>query len=257
MRMKITVLGCSGGIGGHHLRTTSLLAVHDLLIDAGTGVADLTLAELALIDHVFLTHSHLDHIASLPLLIDSVSDLRQKPLIVYGLGETLDIIARHIFNWAIWPDFTRIPTTDHPLMVYCPLEVGQSVHLAGRTITALPAEHTVPAIGYQLDSGTGSLVFTGDTTVNDRFWPVVNEIANLRYLLIETAFPNREQKLAELSKHLCPSMLATELSQLNKSVEVYVSHLKPSQIELTMAEIDAGFGHNRPQMLKNQQTFIL
>lgn len=255
--MIIKVLGCSGGIGGHHLRTTSLLVDHDVLIDAGTGVADLTLAELAMIDYVFLTHSHLDHIASLPLLIDSVSDLRQKPLMVYGLPATLEAISEHIFNWAIWPDFTRIPTVERPLMVYRPLTVGQRIELDGRTFTALPAEHTVPAVGYQLDSGLGSLVFTGDTTVNDHFWPVVNEIANLRYLLIETAFPNREQRLAEISKHLCPSMLASELRRLNKRIEVYVSHLKPGLIELTMAEIDAGFPDHGPQMLKNQQTFTV
>lgn len=255
--MKIEVLGCSGGIGGQHLRTTSLLVDRDLLIDAGTGVADLALTELAAIDHVFLTHSHLDHIASLPLLIDSVSDLRQKPLCVYGLTATLEAIAAHIFNWVIWPDFTRIPSAEFPLMVYCPLTIGQRVELHGRSITVLPAEHTVPAVGYQLDSGNNSLVFTGDTTVNDRFWPVVNQIANLRYLLIETAFPDREQRLAEISKHLCPSMLVSELSRLNKRIEVYVSHLKPGLVELTMAEIDAGFADNSPRMLKHRQTFIV
>ncbi len=255
--MKIDVLGCSGGIGGQHLRTTSLLVDQDVLIDAGTGVADLTLAELAAIDHVFLTHSHLDHIASLPLLIDSVSDLRQKPLQVHGLVATLEAIAKHIFNWVIWPDFTRIPTIERPLMVYCPLTVGQCVELGGRKFTALPAEHPVPAVGYQLDSGEGSLVFTGDTTANDFFWPIVNEIDNLRYLLIETAFPDRERQLAEISKHLCPSMLVEQLSRLNRRIEVYVSHLKPGLIELTMAEIDASFADNRPRMLKHRQTFIV
>jgi ribonuclease BN (tRNA processing enzyme) len=84
-------------------------------------------------------------------------------------------------------------------------------------------------VGYQLDSGSGCLVFTGDTTVNDSFWPVVNRIANLRYLLIETAFANREQRLAEISKHLCPSMLADELHKLTIKPEIYISHLKPGQ----------------------------
>ena len=35
--MRLRVLGCSGGIGGRHLRTTSFLADSDILIDAGTG----------------------------------------------------------------------------------------------------------------------------------------------------------------------------------------------------------------------------
>lgn len=140
-------------------------------------------------------------------------------------------------------------------MQYRAIALGQSVRLGERTITALPAEHTVPAVGYQLDSGAGSLVFTGDTTVNDRFWPVVNRIANLRYLLIETAFPNREQRLAELSKHLCPSLLASELRKLSIAAEIYISHLKPSQIELTMAEVQACAADFRPRMLQNNQVF--
>ncbi|MEF8769136.1 3',5'-cyclic-nucleotide phosphodiesterase [Candidatus Accumulibacter contiguus] len=232
-----------------------MLVDNDLLIDAGTGVADLSLAELALIDHVFLTHSHLDHIASLPLLIDSVSDLRDKPLTVYATAATLDIIGRHIFNWAIWPDFSVIPSREKAIMRFQSICLGQSVRLGERTITALPAEHTVPAVGYQLDSGLGSLVFTGDTTANDAFWPVVNRIANLRYLLIETAFPNRDQMLAEISKHLCPKMLANELKKLSIPAEIYISHLKPSQIELTMAEIQACAGDFKPRMLQNNQVF--
>jgi ribonuclease BN (tRNA processing enzyme) len=253
--MKLRILGCSGGIGGRHLRTTSMLVDKDVLIDAGTGVADLSLAELAVIDHVFLTHSHLDHIASLPMLIDSVSDLRDQPLTVYATAATLEVLAKHIFNWSIWPDFSVIPSGERAIMRYQTITLGQSVRLGERVITALPAEHTVPAVGYQLDSGAGSLVFTGDTTANDTFWPVVNRIANLRYLLIETAFPNREQRLAELSKHMCPNMLASELKKLSRDAEIYISHLKPSQIELTMAEIEDCAGDFRPRMLKNNQVF--
>jgi len=253
--MKVRVLGCSGGIGGHHLRTTSMLVDHDILIDAGTGVADLSLTELAAIDHVFITHAHLDHLVALPLMIDSIADLRDKPLVVYATDATLDIIRQHIFNWAIWPDFSEIPSREKPGMRYQPIRLGQATCLGGRRITALPAEHTVPAVGYQLDSGAGSLVFTGDTTVNDAFWPVVNAIAGLRYLIIETAFANRDKQLAAMSKHLCPDMLAAELAKLSGAPEIYVSHLKPGQIQQTMSEIEACAGEFKPQMLQNNQIF--
>lgn len=256
--MKVRILGCSGGIGGRHLRTTSMLVDHDILIDAGTGVADLPLAELAMIDHVFITHSHLDHIAALPLLIDSVADLRETPLTVYATDATLEIIRKHIFNWAIWPDFAEIPSRDKPAMRYQPIRLGQKTALGERCITALPAEHTVPAVGYLLDSGTASLAFTGDTTCNDAFWPVVNKIANLRFLIIETAFPNREKHLATVSKHLCPSMLADELGKLHSAgngVEIYITHLKPGQLELTMREIAQWAAAFSPRMLHNDQIF--
>lgn len=253
--MKVRILGCSGGIGGRHLRTTSMLVDHDILIDAGTGVADLSLAELAMIDHVFITHSHLDHIAALPLMIDSIADMRDKPVTVYASDATLEIIQNHIFNWAIWPDFSEISIREQAVMQYKAIRLGQKIRFGERTITAVPAEHTVPAVGYHLDSGAGSLVFTGDTTANDVFWPVINKIVNLRYLIIETAFSNQEKRLAIMSKHLCPSLLGDELAKLVRDATIYISHLKPGQIELIMGEIEECAGDFKPRMLQNNQVF--
>lgn len=253
--MKVRILGCSGGIGGAHLRTMSMLVDQDILIDAGTGVADLPLAELALIDHVFVTHSHMDHIAALPLMIDSVADLRDRPVTIHASEATLGILRKHIFNWAIWPDFSEISIRQSAVMQYHPMRVGERIALGARTITAVPAEHTVPAVGYHLDSGGGSLVVTGDTTRNAALWPVVNAIDNLRYLLIETAFSNREQGLAEISKHLCPSMLRDELAQMILRPEVYITHLKPGQVDLIMSEIVQCAGALEPKRLRNDQIF--
>lgn len=253
--MKVRVLGCSGGIGGRHLRTTSLLMDHDVLIDAGTGVGDLSIAELAQIDYVFVTHSHLDHIACLPFMIDTVGDLRTKPLTVYASQATIKILRNHIFNWAIWPDFSEIPTPERPVLRFEAIQLGQTIKLGQRSITVLPANHTVPAVGYQLDSGQASLVFTGDTSICPEFWVEVNKISNLRYLIAETAFSNREKPLAIISKHLCPSMLAEELANLQSTVELFITHLKPGQIELTMQEIEDFLGDHTPRMLQNNHVF--
>lgn len=253
--MKLKVLGCSGGIGGRHLRTTSLLVDNDILIDAGTGVGDVSLAELALIDHIFITHSHLDHVCSIPFLVDTVGGMRNKPLVIHAIEPTLEIIRNHLFNWSIWPDFTQIPTPSNPFMKYEALVLGQTLELKGRKITPLPANHVVPAVGYQVDSGRASLVFTGDTTTNDPLWNIVNRIANLRYLIIETAFCNRERDLAITAKHLCPSLLAEELAKLECSADVFITHLKPGEIELTMQEIEECAGEYKPRMLQNNQVF--
>ncbi len=255
--MKVRVLGCSGGIGGRHLRTTSLLIDHDILIDAGTGAGDLSVAELALIDHVFLTHSHLDHVACLPFIVDTVGDMRNKPLIVHATAATLEIIQSHIFNWAIWPDFAEIPSREQPFMRYEALKVGQKITLEGRHITVLPANHTVPAVGYGMDSGTASLAFSGDTTHCDDLWKAINKMRNLRYLIVETAFSNRERQLAVVSKHLCPHMLKEELVKLQREAEIYITHLKPGQIELTMQEIEECVGEYKPRVLQNNQVFEL
>jgi ribonuclease BN (tRNA processing enzyme) len=157
----------------------------------------------------------------------------------------------HLFNWAIWPDFTEIPTAEAPFLRYEDLEVGQAIELGGRTITPIPARHTVPAVGYHLDSGAASLVFTGDTGPNEALWKVVNGIANLKYLIIETAFSNKEQRLADISRHLCPNTLAEELKNLERNAEIYITHMKPGEIEPTMLEIEECAGAFRPRMLQN------
>ncbi len=215
--MRLRVLGCSGGIGGRHLRTTSFLVDADILIDAGSGVGDLTLAELSQVDHIFVTHSHLDHVTSIPFLVDTVGGMRSRPINVYATRPTIEILRNHLFNWAIWPDFTEIPSAEAPFMRYQEIELGKPVTLAGRIITPIPARHTVPAVGYHLDSGAASLVFTGDTGPNDALWQVVNRIANLKVLIIETAFSNKERQLAEMSRHLCPAMLGEELAKLERA----------------------------------------
>jgi ribonuclease BN (tRNA processing enzyme) len=256
VEMRIRVLGCSGGIGGG-LRTTALLVDDDILVDAGTGVGDLSLESLAKIDHIFVSHSHLDHVTSIPFLVDTVCWMRGSPIVVYGIKETLDILRAHLFNWKIWPDFTQIPDGDKPFMVYREIKVGETVDLGGRRFTATPANHTVPAVGYKLDNGRASLIFSGDTSTNDALWRVVNATPNLKYLIIETAFSNKERDIAVASKHLCPQMLAEELEKMRGNPEVFITHLKPGEGALTMKEVSQAAGRWRPRMLENNQEFTL
>lgn len=254
--MKIRVLGCSGGIGGG-LRTTALLVDDDILVDAGTGVGDLSLESLARIDHIFVSHSHLDHVTSIPFLVDTVCWMRGQPIVVYGIKETLDILRAHLFNWKIWPDFTEIPNREKPFMVYRELELGETVEVRGRRFTPIPANHTVPAVGYAIESARACLIYSGDTYLNDGLWKAVNDARNLKYLIIETAFPNKERSVAAASKHLCPATLAEELEKMRADPEVYITHLKPGEGALTMREVGQAAGRWRPRMLENNQVFSL
>jgi ribonuclease BN (tRNA processing enzyme) len=234
-----------------------MLVDNDILIDAGTGVGDLSIEQLIAINHIFVTHSHLDHITSIPFLLDTVMGLRPHPVTVHAIAETLQILKDHIFNWKIWPDFNAIPDKNQPFLLYEEVKLGKMVDMGGRKITALPANHAVPAVGYRLDSGKHSLVFTGDTTACDALWQQVNAIENLKYLIIETAFGNSDIKLAKVSKHLCPSLLREELSKLKRSAEVYITHLKPGEDEIIMREIEQSAIQFGPQALQNLQVFEL
>ncbi|HEY8353623.1 MAG TPA: 3',5'-cyclic-nucleotide phosphodiesterase [Methylophilaceae bacterium] len=256
--MRVRVLGCSGGIGGT-LRTTSFLIDEDILMDAGTGVCDLTIEQFLKIDHIFITHSHLDHVACIPLLADSVLGFRDAPITLYATAETWQILKAHLFNWKIWPDFTVIPSAEQPLLIWKEIRLGQTVDLGGRRFTPLPANHVVPTVGFHLEGREASMVFTADTTVCDELWPIVNRIANLKYLIIETAFSNAEIELARLSKHLCPTLLIEELGKLEHSPlpRIYITHLKPGEGEVIMREVDRDAYHFNARPLYNNHIFEL
>lgn len=235
--MKVRVLGCSGAIA-KDCRTTSFLIDGDMLVDAGTGVGDLTLDEMKGVKNVLLTHSHLDHVAALPLMIDAIASQLTSPVRVHALAGTIAALRAHVFNNVIWPDFSRIPTPEAPFISFHEVQVGQILEVAGKRIEVLPAVHTVPAAGYAVTTGKGCWVFTGDTERNPAFWRRINQM-NVAALVIETAFSNRERELARRSLHLSPNALADELDCIDRgsSFPIYITHTKPAETELIMAEI--------------------
>ena len=236
--MKLTILGCSGGIGsGRH--TTCLMVDDDVLIDAGSGITTLDFEQLLAIDHVFITHAHLDHVLGLPLLLDSVGDMRADPLTVHALPEVLEVLSTHLFNWKLWPDFREIPNAEAPWLRFAPLGLGEAFTLNGRTFTPLPANHVVPACALHVAAPTGSPVFSGDTTHCEAFIAGLNAIPDLRHLIIETSFENALADIARVSKHHWPDSLAAELQGLGVRPEVWITHLKPGNEAAIMNELRA------------------
>lgn len=236
--MRVRVLGCSGAIA-KGCRTTSFLLDGDVLVDAGTGVGDLTLDQMRAVQYVLLTHSHLDHVAALPLMIDAIASGLTRPVEVHALPGTIAALKAHVFNDVIWPDFTKIPSPRAPFVRFRELNVGQVLRLGGKQIEVLPAVHTVPAVGYAVSSGGGCWVFTGDTERNPAFWRRVNEL-DVAALVIETAFSNREKELAVRSLHLSPQTLSEELECIARDkprFPIYIMHTKPAETDLIMSEI--------------------
>lgn len=239
--MDVQVLGCGGSIGIPGEGTTAFLIDDDILIDAGTGVCNMPMSALEKIEHVFITHTHLDHICALPFLVDTVGVFRPRPLTVYASAASIASLKTHIFNNAIWPDFTRIPTPDKGVMRYVEIHNEQPVSLAragkGRTILPIEVEHTVHAFGFIADDGGNRWAFSGDTHRTDRFYEIINRMGNVSRLFIEAAFPDKEEWIADLSKHLCPSLLFDELNKLDVRTDVWISHLKPREYDLIRAQL--------------------
>ena len=254
--MKIRILGCSGGVG-LGLRTTSLLVDGDILIDAGSGVGDLSLDEMAAIRHVFLTHSHLDHVAFIPLMLDSIFEQRAEPLVVHGQPATIEALQRHIFNWVIWPDFAKLPSADRPVLRYETMMPGQVMTMGARTFEMIPVDHVVPAVGYRVTCPTGVFAFSGDTSTNNSFWAGLNDHERLDVLIVEAAFCNADVAISRLAKHYCPSLLAEDLKKLRHRPNIYITHNKPGDEDIIFAECSKALGDRTLHRLKSGEVLTL
>jgi ribonuclease BN (tRNA processing enzyme) len=247
--MRIRVLGCSGGIGAGS-RTSALLVDDDVLIDAGTGIGDLQLEEIASIRHVFLTHAHLDHIAGLPMLADSIFDENfDKPLTVYAREETLRAVQDHLFNDVIWPNFAKLPSPERPMLRYAVCSPGDTITIDHRNFYAVDVMHTVPTLGYTVQNSGGVFAVSGDTKTNETLWPVLNACDDLRVLVIEVSFPNEMAQLANDAGHYCPNTLVKDLQRLDHEPQIWLTGMKPGEEGRILEQVLAAAPNKNIQML--------
>jgi len=254
--MRIKVLGCSGGVGPG-LRTTSLLINDEVLIDAGTGVCDLSLAQMRRIGDVFLTHSHLDHVCGLAFMADNLFDLIDRPMRIHATAETLATLRDHLFNWKLWPDFSKLPDEKNPLITWHEVTPGKPDKVNGHTLTAFNVLHTVPGVGYALQGKEGTFAFSGDTYATDDLWTALNALPRLDKLMIEVAFANEDDELARVSRHFTPKLLGRELRKLKHKPKLYLTHHKPGEEADIEKESRAALAGSDYQHLKRGDVITL
>lgn len=226
--MNIQVLGCSGGVGGQS-GSTSILINNTVLLDAGSGLGDLSLRTMHGIEAVLLTHCHMDHICALPPFMANLFGYRDKPLPIYALHETIEVLKDCIFNWQIWPDFSVIPSEQSPIMKYAGIEPWQPLDINGLSITPFSVEHTVPTAGFSIQDEGEHFVFCADTKSSDVLIDQLNRLDPIDILMIECSFPDAYTELASSSGHLTPeSLYATVQAIAQKPKDIWVTHLKPN-----------------------------
>ncbi|MBI4912586.1 MAG: 3',5'-cyclic-nucleotide phosphodiesterase [Acidobacteria bacterium] len=251
--MELRILGCSGGEAEGE-RLTGLLVNRILAVDAGSLTQALTVEEQIGVRHIFLTHSHLDHICTLPFFTKNIFGHTHAPVRIRALPETLDALRRHLFNDELWPDFSVIPSPDDPTILYSEIEPERCYELDGLRITPIRVNHLVPCVGYKVEDGKDAFIFTSDTAETDRIYEVANATPNLRLFVTEASFPNEQDWLAEASKHLTPAKLGRELKKLKADVPVGIYHLTPGDKPVLLPQIQA-IGDPRVRLLKQGERF--
>ncbi|APS00087.1 MBL fold metallo-hydrolase [Pajaroellobacter abortibovis] len=227
--MNFRVFGCHGGETPQH-RTSAFVLDGRLAIDAGSLTSGMELEEQYALEACLISHAHLDHVRDLATLADNRLQGDAPPLLIAGTQKTLATLKEHFFNNCLWPDFSVLPDQNRPTIQYYPLIPEVPVPLAGYWIRSVLVSHTIESSGFIIDGPTGTIAYSGDTGPTERFWQVLNEIPNLKALIMEVSFPNRKQELASLSGHHTPCTLSKELRKYHSphQLPTFLYHLKPA-----------------------------
>jgi ribonuclease BN (tRNA processing enzyme) len=217
---------------------TSFLIDGETALDAGSLTDALPLAAQRRIRRVVLTHAHLDHVASLPFLLENLYG-RQRPLEVVAPRAVLATLRRHLFNDALWPDFTRLPSRAHPTLVYRAVRPERPFRAGGLTLVPLPVDHLVPTFGYLVSKPGRAVLFSGDTMPTQRIWAAARRARDLKAIFLEVSFSDTQAEVARASCHLTPRQLPDELAKAPGRVPVYLYHMKPPSLSRIRREVAA------------------
>lgn len=236
--MELRVIGAYGGETPNH-RMTCFLLNENVSMDAGSLTRGLTLEEQYKIQSIVISHSHMDHITSLPFLVENVFGKQNEVLTVYCSKESMANIKKNMFNNDTWPDFTKIPAKNLPTITFKEIVPEVSFDIGDLIFLPIRVDHIVPTLGFLITNNNSAILYSSDTAPTKRIWEIANATVNLKAVLLEVSFGNSLEKVAELSKHLVPKTVKEELKKLKRDVPVYLYHLKPPWIKTIKKEIES------------------
>jgi ribonuclease BN (tRNA processing enzyme) len=218
---------------------TSYLVNETIAVDAGSVGFLSPVAKQKKVRHILISHTHMDHIASLPLFLENVGPFDGEPVTIHGNQEVLDCLRCDLFNGRVWPDFIALSESKLKFLKLATLEPGRTIHLEGLRITPVMVDHLVPTLGFLLEDGNDTVVISSDTGPTTALWELVNEAPNLRAVFLEVCFPDAMAPLAAISHHLTPATFAGEVRKLTRQVPVLAVHIKALWRDQVLAELAA------------------
>lgn len=228
--MELRIIGCHGGETPRH-RTSAFVLDDRLTIDAGSLTSGLELRAQCALEACLVSHAHLDHIRDLATIADNRAQNGSGTLTVAGTKQTIAILKKHFFNDLLWPDFARIPTIENPTIRYRVMRPEETVEIVpGYRARAVLVSHTIECCAFIVQGPSGSIAYSGDTGPTERLWTLLNEVDDLRAMLLEVSLPNARQELATVSGHHTPRTLGVDLRKFRdaKELPVLLYHIKPS-----------------------------
>lgn len=228
----------SDGLASSRQHLTCFVIDDVVAIDAGSLAMAADHDQRRQIRDVVLTHAHLDHIAGLPLFVDDLFSTLSEPVTVHAERSVIETLEKHIFNWAVYPRFSELSNDNGPVLRYKAFSPGDEFAVKHLTFRSLEVNHKVPSFGYMICDGAATIALSGDTAEMNGFWNIVNATSDLSAILLECAFPNELEDLAQVSHHLTPERLRSELAKCSlPDCPVYVANLKPVYRDVIISQL--------------------
>ncbi len=237
--MKLTLIPSSVGGGPDHQYLSSCLVNDTVALDAGCVGFWGSPQDQARVRHVLLSHTHMDHLASLPIFVENAYEGKSECVTVYGSRDVLDCCQEHLFNEKVWPDFIALSREERPFPRLTPFEPGETIDVEGLRVTAVALDHVVPTVGYVIRDGQSAVAIISDTGPTEEIWRRVNQEPGLKAVFVEATFPDELGWLADVSKHLTPATLAREAAKLTRPTRLVVIHIKARYKEQVTAQLHA------------------
>lgn len=238
--MEVKIIGAHGGVTKNY-NATSYLIDDVLLIDAGSVASGLDIQDQLKINHILISHAHLDHTKDLAFICDNCFGLRKKPFEVFCHDSVYKSVKKHIFNEVIWPDFSILPSKENPTINFNCIESEKQLTLGDYKVMPVHVNHPVlennQSMGFIVEKDDVAILFTQDTMATDRIWEVSKKYTNLKAIFTEVSFPNRLSNIADISFHHSPKSIKEELKKMPKDIPIYLGHLKPNYQEELIQEI--------------------
>ena len=254
--MKIRVLGAFGGEGLRH-RPSSFLINNKILLDGGSVTGALSVPQQLAIEHAIISHAHLDHVAGLAYLTETLAFCEVGAAVtISSIDPVIGTLRGSVFNNVLWPDFSKIPHPDVPVVKFRTLIEDVEQRVSDVWVTPVAVSHTVPAAGFILHDGTSGVIYSGDTGPTEALWQAARNLRGLRAVILECAFPNRLGPLAQVAKHMTPSLIRRELEKLPPDLPVWIFHVKP-QFHEEIAEELARIDPRRVSILEQDRTYTI
>lgn len=240
MRVELIPSSVSAAAGVDEPQFLSSYLVDDAVcIDGGSVGLLADVDRQRAVRHVFLTHAHLDHVASLPLFIENVYEPGPGCVEILGSAETLASIHGDLFNDRIWPDFFRLSSPRDAFVKATPLEPLATVERAGLRITPVPVTHSCETLAMVVDDGASCVAFAADTGPTDLLWRELAARPTLRGVFLECSFPDALGDFATRIGHLSPATFAAQRARLPPGARFFAVHRKARHAATIARELAA------------------